>query len=160
MMLNIKQLSRGVFVKRLRLALEMKSISRKELSIKSGVPQVSLSQIFAGALVSDARKSQLRRALGYSVNDFISLWVEDLREIDLAGSDLSDTDLSGFDFRGSDLSGANLSRTNLTGAILSGAKFKGADLIETNLSKVNLSKVDLSKANVVESYYLTELGGV
>tara|TARA_R110000737_G_C14409327_1_gene455679 strand:- start:199 stop:678 length:480 start_codon:yes stop_codon:yes gene_type:complete len=159
-MLDIKQLSRGVFVKRLRLALEMKSMSREVLSIRSGVPLCSLKQTFAGVMVSDARKAQLRRAFGYSVNDFISLWVEDLREIDLAGSDLSDTDLSGFDFTGSDLSWANLSRTNLTGAILSGVKFKGAHLIETNLSKVNLSKVDLSKANVIESYYLTELGGV
>ena len=70
---NIIDQDRKLFVKRLKIALILKDMTRKELAEKAGIGIASINQICSGHQVSHARMNALRRATGFNAVDFIML---------------------------------------------------------------------------------------
>ena len=89
----------------------------------------------------------------------IELNLDELRNVEMAGSDLSkinlemidlqNVNLAGTDLSEASLAGANLSHANLIGADLWKADLESANLTETNLKGAQLKKANLENAQLI-----------
>ena len=70
---DIDAKDKALFVKRLKMAMTQKDISRKQLSKTIGANVASLNNIFLCKPISSTRMNALRRATGTSEIDFIML---------------------------------------------------------------------------------------
>ena len=73
MALDIELKDKALFIKRLKIALALKDMSRQQISDKVGTSVLSLNNVFSGKAISSTRMNALRRATGLSEIDFIML---------------------------------------------------------------------------------------
>ena len=78
----------------------------------------------------------------------IELNLDELRNVEMAGSDLSKINLEMMDLQHVNLAGADLSEASLAGANLSHANLIGADLWKADLESANLTETNLKSAQL------------
>lgn len=108
---------------------------------------------------NDWRKNECNDWRFYNYKRQITFNLDELRNVELAGSDLSkinlkmidlqNVNLAGVDLSEASLAGANLSYANLIGADLWKADLESANLTETNLKSAQLKKANLKNARMI-----------
>ena len=97
---------------------------------------------------NDWHKNECNEWRFYNYRRPIAFNLDELRNIELAGSDLSKINLEMIDLQNVNLAGADLSEASLAGANLSHANLIGADLWKADLESANLTETNLKNAQL------------